>query len=199
MNTLPHKTCSKCKQSKPLAEFHVDRSNRDGLTVQCRQCRRLSTKLWQLTHVEYRAEYGKQWREQNKEYDALRKFIWYQDDPEWRRAYSRKYRKANKTKVRIALKRYAQNNPNVLRAIHHKRRARIKGNGGTFTAQQWHDLKAQYNFTCLDCGKSEPDILLTPDHIIPISKGGSNDIGNIQPLCFHCNTVKHVKTTDYRP
>ena len=28
------------------------------------------------------------------------------------------------------------------------------------------------------------------DHVVPISKGGSNDLPNLEPACFSCNRAK---------
>ena len=69
---------------------------------------------------------------------------------------------------------------------------------GSYTFGEWELLKKQYNHTCLSCLKKEPEIKLSQDHIIPLSKGGSNNIENIQPLCFSCNSRKYTKTIDYR-
>jgi len=46
------------------------------------------------------------------------------------------------------------------------------------------------NYQCKSCGKRENEAQLTVDHIIPLAKGGSNDISNLQTLCFQCNRNK---------
>jgi 5-methylcytosine-specific restriction enzyme A len=43
------------------------------------------------------------------------------------------------------------------------------------------------NHQCQSCGRSSK---LTIDHIIPLAKGGSNDISNLQTLCTSCNSQK---------
>jgi len=66
--------------------------------------------------------------------------------------------------------------------------------GNPHTQKDWEEVKKQYDFTCPYCLRKEPEIKLTRDHIISLSKGGSDKIENIQPLRKHCNCTKHTKS-----
>lgn len=79
------------------------------------------------------------------------------------------------------------------------RRARRKNASGEHSLEQWEQLKKQFNYTCPMCGKKEPEIRLTEDHIIPLSKGGTNNIDNIQPLCLRCNSHKYTSIIFLKP
>lgn len=72
-------------------------------------------------------------------------------------------------------------------------------NGGTHTQAEW--LKKLHRYTkCPRCRRRWEDIpprpnkryknVWTKDHRIPLFRGGSDDISNIQPLCYQCQFRK---------
>ena len=46
------------------------------------------------------------------------------------------------------------------------------------------------SYQCQSCGKTQLETQLTIDHIIPLARGGQNDISNLQTLCYPCNHQK---------
>lgn len=74
-------------------------------------------------------------------------------------------------------------------------------NGGSHTRAQWLAKLATYE-RCPRCGRAWGDIPLRPDrryrypwtkdHIVALRPGGTDDIENLQPLCYQCNFSKNV-------
>jgi 5-methylcytosine-specific restriction endonuclease McrA len=75
------------------------------------------------------------------------------------------------------------------------RRSRITEAGGSYTQAEWEALCVAHGYKCVRCGEPKP---LTVDHVVPVSLGGTSDIGNIQPLCQSCNSRKGNNIEDYR-
>jgi 5-methylcytosine-specific restriction endonuclease McrA len=115
-------------------------------------------------------------------------------------ARMREYQKVNHDEIKVRrvgyYKRWYRENKDKALAIKHRRLARKKANGGSFTAAEWRELCRKYDYRCLCCGRLRP---LTVDHVIPLYLGGRGDISNIQPLCLECNCRKHARYIDYRP
>jgi 5-methylcytosine-specific restriction endonuclease McrA len=106
------------------------------------------------------------------------------------------WRNKNRDRVNENRRRWLSENPEKNITYLENRRARKLANGGTITEQEWKDLCEKYGNRCLRCGRT--DVKLTLDHVIPLESGGSNTIGNAQPLCGKCNSAKGTKTIDYR-
>lgn len=58
------------------------------------------------------------------------------------------------------------------------------------TLRDRFSILIKYKFTCQYCGRKAPDVILEIDHIIPLSKKGSNKIDNLTLACRECNIGK---------
>lgn len=132
--------------------------------------------------------YNKRWRANNLEYALER-------DREYSRGRYATLSEEKKKSHRMSVAKWAKTNPIKTRIKSHNRRVKLKGNGGTYTEEQWIALCNYYDNQCLSCKQVKP---LTADHVLPVHLGGSNTIENIQPLCKTCNSKKGIKHIDYR-
>lgn len=135
---------------------------------------------------------GAKWRDPEKIKQYMADYT--RKNREQKNTNSRAWVSANRLKRLDIQARYRNANGDKIAALAHFRRCAE----GKFTAQEWAELKAGYSHTCLCCRRKEPEIKLTSDHVIPVARGGSNYISNIQPLCKSCNSRKGVKAIDYR-
>lgn len=163
--------------------------------------------------MSYDAAYYKRWREANRDKLSANDARWRTANPEKRKQVCRRYRSANLSKEKAYKKTYRVTHLEECRKRKHKwdianrdvnaarearRRTRKTNAGGSYTVDEWNTLKAFYGNRCLCCGKQEPEVKLTADHVIPVAKGGNSNIDNIQPLCKSCNSMKHTDHTDFR-
>lgn len=194
------KICRKCGNEKSTDEFVKASNCKDGFSHTCKSCRKAyreaylqesreltkaTGQKYYLAHREEKLVEHRQYYQENRGHVAELNRLWYQNNWEKARKRSDLWKKNNKSKL-----------------VEYEHRRRVREGSSSFTAQEWDALKAKFNHACLGCGRAEPDIKLSPDHVVPLAKGGTNDIGNIQPLCCsrkgNCQSKKGVKILDFR-
>lgn len=150
-------------------------------------CKRCGTSAWYNngTCIECNRKHNREWKQANRRRHREHGRKWIKENPEKRREADRK-----------SNRKWKQENPEHHTALENKRRTRKTEAGGSYTVSEWKALKRQYDNRCACCGKKDK---LTADHVVPVSRGGSSDISNIQPLCKSCNSSKGNRhSTDYR-
>ena len=77
------------------------------------------------------------------------------------------------------------------RSIHNKGKDRERQK--TRWRPRGYEVFLRDDFRCVYCGSSsvEDGVRLHADHIIPVSAGGDETMGNIVTACADCNRVKH--------
>ena len=178
--------CAQCEREVARQRYLRDR------VKECEAARRRRSENPEKSRATVRKYY-----EKNREFVNECGRVWRRSNPEKARASQRNWKQSNKDRVSQAARDRWLKNPEQKLAWNQARRARKKEVGGSYTAAEWKELLEHYGHRCLCCGRS--DVALTVDHIVPITKGGRNDIDNIQPLCQGCNSRKSNKTIDYRP
>lgn len=172
-----------------------------------------------------KAEYQRKWRAKNtersyelvkaakaknpekyKEIERAKYLRWKLDKPQELKAIQKKAREKfylkkpwlvyNVTRAE-EIRLWKKANPENMKLIRKRAKAKRRNIEGSYSLQEWRELKATYNFTCPSCLRKEPEVELHADHVMPVVKGGSNYISNIQPLCKVCNSRKFTKTIRY--
>lgn len=100
----------------------------------------------------------------------------------------------DKERMSAAAKKWRADNPrkarDILNKSEHKRRTLQAASEEHYTLTEIRSLKKRAGGKCALCGVKGR---MTVDHIIPLAKGGSNGIRNIQFLCKPCNSAKQDK------
>lgn len=111
-----------------------------------------------------------------------------------RKAREREQAKRDGTFVSMAKARLTEEERlQVIRMWSAIRRARLAGNGGTFTRDDLDRLYLEQKGLCLFCGEPLTREPMHVDHWMPVSKGGSSDPDNLALLHQSCNGRKGAR------
>jgi len=127
--------------------------------------------------------------EKNKEKYLLKARENCKKHPEYNRRQSRKWYHNNKEKVLEKQKRWRAKNKDHVNMLNHLRREKERTAKGFKNKIENFRNRMQEIGECIFCGTKEK---LTIEHLIPLSKGGTNEIHNLFPSCKRCNSSKHT-------
>jgi len=212
--------CSKCNRVLPATTeyFYRDRTASNGLSCICAKCSNKAAKQWHADNLEHAHEYRKRRAKEHPEALLLHRVLraekiaetkrnWRRNNPDKVKKHKSDSQKRNRDAANRRSKRWRKAHPEKARE-----ETRIQGHrrshaSGVFTkADIERQLRAQTDKKgiphCWWCGKvlkptvkwgDRTRIGYDIDHVIPISRGGTNDPSNLVLSCPHCNDRKGAK------
>lgn len=181
------KKCTKCGLEKEYTEFNKNKDTSDGFRYDCKLCQRKSNKIY---------------REIKEDKASLKMRVKKYSQTEKGRAAKIKYNHTEKGKATIyaGIRKYAKTDKGKImkNRVNSRRRYQKQSTPKSMaiTAGQWRTILMLFGNSCACCGSRDN---ITVDHVLPLSKGGLDNVLNIQPLCHTCNSKKKAKIIDYRP
>lgn len=180
------------------------------------------SKTYYKKHKDEKSEYNRKWWHDNKEKsaeyrqkqlknnpeccrDKSRRYYqknrekvnaacreWYKENREKRREYDKQYRNNHREQRSEKYRQWAKANPDKVYENTRRRRARKMGAGGSHTRREVLCKLESQKGLCWWCGKKVGNSYHA-DHLIPLARGGSDDISNIVIACPKCNLSKKDK------
>jgi 5-methylcytosine-specific restriction endonuclease McrA len=157
--------------------------------------------------------YKKRYYAQNREKVLEKQKEYYESHKEERINYQRDYYQKNKSEDNARGKRYYQKNKNSIKKknrqyqlenpeVYRKSCSNYRARKRNAPTEPWTHEEIAENGTgfCPYCGKEiglvYDRLIMEIDHIIPLSRGGSNLKENLEPICCECNHRKNDKTKE---
>jgi len=201
---MDSKRCTRCKLVLPLNQFSKHAGHKDGYATRCKTCRSairrkprsikqieqeklLSDGLQRCTQCDKIKSLGDFYTRSRNIYRAAERC------KVCTGANKRIYRAKNRELVNKRSRNWCKRNPEKRRATIERRRARKQQAQGSFSGDDIIALQIAQEGLCIYCKTSIKEGYHA-DHIMPLSRGGSNYPSNIQLLCSHCNISKQNKT-----
>jgi len=184
--------CCDCKLSKPLAEFHKR-------SARCKPCASaFNSRRWHADIEASRALRRERYLN-NVERERARARRW-SKSPQAREVRMRSYRRnrgrilgrnrdryARDPSINLAASRaWKMRHPDLVKLASNKRRAKLLNAIGRHTEGEWRRIFRRYLGRCIYCG-SPAD---ARDHVLPLTRGGSDYASNLLPCCKSCNSSK---------
>ena len=190
-----YKACIRCKQSKLIIDFAIDRHKKTGYKSICLTCKRIENGQTNL-------DAPRRVTSENPLPRAERYKKWVKNNPEKRKAINKRHEQKLENKIKHAERQkvYRQKNPNAYRdwisknpdkALSKNTKRRLALDPANTLQISKKEVIRLYNSKCFYCGSTEK---MQIDHAVPLARGGRHSIGNLLPACEMCNKSKHSKT-----
>ncbi len=199
------KTCTRCKETKPLSGFYVSKGK---VHVPCKACTSVRSRehytknrekvlarnrAWVAANKEAVLVQQQAWRAANKKHKAASGKAWALANKERKVALDKAWNEANKERAAASRRAWKKANPDKVLFYFQQRkhRERTAPGGPFYPGRVDYKLRIkEFHGLCAYCLKAPYTEL---DHAIPLSRGGTNYPDNVWPCCLPCNRNKKAK------
>lgn len=138
-------------------------------------------------------DWNKHWRAANRDRCLKARRRWRALNSTKERERTRLWFAANPDKARQSFQRWRKNNPERVRTSNRNRRAHKKAAEGNHTLEEIQEILTAQKYRCAYCRTKLTAPNFHIDHIVALSRGGTNYRSNLQGLCRRCNCSKNAK------